>query len=80
MDAANLEPAVRFVRLFPRLAMTKPSQKPKRAPRPNAVPRRQNSADDNRLDTAHTHVRARLLHMILENERVRRHEQRPNAS
>jgi hypothetical protein len=38
------------------------------------------SADANRLDTPHTQVRARLLRMILENERVRRHEQRPSAS
>ena len=78
MHPPNSEPIVPSVKLFPRLAMTHPSQNRQRALRSGAA--RHVAADDNRIDPAHTQVRARLLRMILENERVRRHEQRPSAS
>ena len=80
MHSANSEPVVPSVKLFPRLAMTNPSQTPTRIFRPHSAFRRPLARDDNQPDSPHTQVRARLLRMILENERVRRHEQRPSAS
>ena len=80
MPSASSDPAVPSVKLFPRLATTGRSQKLHRALRLHAAARRSNAADREELDTPRSQVRARLLRMILENERVRRHEQRPSAS
>jgi hypothetical protein len=67
------------VKMFPRLAMTNGSHKLKRSLRPRRS-RTITAGTEVDRETARHQVRARLLHMILENERVRRHEQHPNAS
>jgi hypothetical protein len=79
MHYIHLEPSMTSVKLYPRLAMTSRPHKSKQGrqlsggrSRPNCV------AEEG--DTAHREVRTRLLRMILENERIRRYEQRPNAS
>jgi hypothetical protein len=66
------------VKLYPRLAMTHPSKKPVSNRRLLAIQSRALSKQDREADKVQ--VRARLLRMIVENERVRRGEQRPNAS
>ncbi len=78
MTFADPELATPAVKLFPRLATTSPQTELKRAVRAVARTRRPDADRDG--NAARRHVRARLLHMIVENERVRRHEQRPNAS
>jgi hypothetical protein len=75
---ADPELAPPAVKLFPRLAATSPQLELKRDVR--AVVRECRPAARSDRDTARTQVRARLLRMIVDNERVRRHEQRPNAS
>jgi hypothetical protein len=72
-------PDLSTVKLYPRLAMTKPSKKPSPIQRSVVATRPPKS---NTVDTAaaQTRVRARLLRMIIENEQVRRNEQRPSAS
>jgi len=79
MHSTSNEPAVPSVKLFPRLAMTRPSQRLNRATRLPAAARRRSADVDQQLETPHTQVRARLLRMILENERARRNEERPTA-
>lgn len=80
MNHGDSQCVVPSVRLFPRLATTDTSGKPKRLPRRNVGQHSQPATDGDRRDAAHKQVRARLLRMILENERIRRHEQRPSAS
>jgi hypothetical protein len=67
------------VKMYPRLAMASGPHKSKRALRPRRVRSLSASTEDER-EVARRQVRDRLLHMILENERVRRHEQHPSAS
>ena len=57
------------VKLFPRLATAKITSTVGRFNRP-----------DGTRDTDVSRVRARLLKMILDNERTRRHDWRPSAS
>jgi hypothetical protein len=79
MHYIKLSSKTSSMKLFPRLAMPSGPHKPKRPSRPRRL--RTLSAgiiDDS--ETARRQVRDRLLRMILENERVRRHEQRPSAS
>jgi hypothetical protein len=68
-----------IVKLFPRLApavvATKVRVERKRPREGVATVSHANPHQDERKQ-----VRARLLRMILENERSRRHDQRPNAS
>ena len=78
MTFADPELASPAVKLFPRLATTSPQVELKRAVR--AVTRKRRPAAEQDGNPARTQIRARLLRMIMENERVRRHEQRPNAS
>ena len=78
MTYADSELAPTPLKLFPRLATTSPQLELKRAVRATARERR--TAAKLAGNSARTQVRARLLRMIVENERVRRHEQRPNAS
>ena len=78
MQHTDALPIPTSVKLFPRLATANIHRKPKRASRRIAV-QPVNAAVDTR-EAARTQVRARLLRMILENEQVRRNEQRPNAS
>ena len=68
-----------IVRLFPRLAPAVIASKVRvdRKRRHEGVATNSNS---NPYQDERTHVRARLLRMILDNERSRRHDHRPNAS
>jgi hypothetical protein len=79
MHYLKLNPVASSVRLYPRLAMVNGPHKAKRVSRTARV-RKASTGVDQESNTAESQVRARLLHMIIENERVRRHEQRPNAS
>jgi hypothetical protein len=78
MPSTNRDFSVPSVKLYPRLAMTNPSKKFVSNPRPLA--RRHRPPSKQELDADQVQVRARLLRMILENEKTRRNEQRPNAS
>ena len=76
---ADSKPILSSVKLFPRLAMTKRNTT---KPVNRSVSRHRVSAAgtaDSR-EARRTQVRARLLRMILDNEEVRRNDQRPNAS
>jgi hypothetical protein len=79
MNIADSDSAMPSVKLYPRLATRNPEVEPKNARRKHAR-QRQTAADDDRRDAARSNIRARLLRMIVENERVRRHEHRPSAS
>ncbi len=68
-----------IVRLFPRLAPAVVATKvriERRRPRDGVATIR----DANPYQDERTQVRARLLRMILDNERSRRYDHRPNAS
>jgi transposase-like protein len=70
---------IKSVRLFPRLATAKKT--PRIVRLDQLVSRvRDRSAPANKRDDEATHVRARLLRMILENESRRRGDWRPSAS
>ena len=80
MKRSDSPPAIHSVRLFPRLAATNPAGQTSRR-RTKIAGRRTNGAPDtDPAATARAHVQARLLRMILDNEQVRRNEQRPNQS
>jgi hypothetical protein len=79
MHYLKLSASASSVKMYPRLAMASRPHKPKPSMRTRRVRSLSASTEAGR-QTAHQQVRARLLHMILENERVRRHEQHPNAS
>jgi len=79
MNFADSDRGLPSVKLFPRLAVTTPQLELKRSRRRLARHRRL-AAEDDRPEATRSQVRARLFHMIVENERVRRHEQRPSAS
>jgi hypothetical protein len=79
MHYIKLNPTTTAVKLYPRLAMANGPHKSKRAIRRSVVPSAPGNTENQR-DAASRQIRARLLHMIVENERVRRHERRPNAS
>jgi hypothetical protein len=76
----NARTTAASLKLFPRLAMRKKSPTTIRFDRPTSGARRKapNAVDERETDRAQ--VRARLLRMILNNERARRDGQRPNAS
>ncbi len=79
MNHADHKPVLASVKLFPRLAMTK-SKQPKRPIRTiHGSHLKQERSTDSR-ESRRSHVRARLLRMILDNEEVRRNDRRPNAS
>jgi hypothetical protein len=68
-----------IVKLFPRLAPAVVATKvriERKRPREGVV----TVSNANRHQDERTQVRARLLRMILDNERSRRHGERPNAS
>jgi hypothetical protein len=79
MHYINLHSTSPSVKLYPRLAMHSGPHPSKRRVRTSRIQKRLNTVEDERT-AARRQVRARLLQMILENERVRRHEQRPNLS
>ena len=73
-------PANPIVKLFPRLA---PAVIAHEGPRRTTTAQRtasQQFANANPYQDEHAQVRARLLRMILDNERSRRYDNRPNAS
>jgi hypothetical protein len=66
------------VKLFPRLATSKRNKRiaaPRVAPRPLLA----SSGTVENRESRRTQVRARLLHMILDNEQARRNDRRPTA-
>jgi hypothetical protein len=76
MYFADSIPAMPTLKLFPRIAPTRATRKSaartiQQTPQPSAGAH----ADERR-----SQVRARLLRMIVDNEQVRRNEQRPTAS
>jgi hypothetical protein len=79
MHYIKLSSKTSSMKLFPRLAMSSGPHKPKRPSRPRR-PRTLSASVIDDSEAARRQVRDRLLSMILENERVRRHEQRPSAS
>jgi hypothetical protein len=76
MHTANSIPLVPSLKLFPRLATSRRSHRPARITRGPHM----KSTDRADGDERRSQVRARLLRMILDNEQVRRNEQRPSAS
>ena len=76
MNRSNAKQAFRSVRLFPRLAATKPASQTFRS-RISAI-RTGAPLDADPTAIATEEVKARLLQMILDNEQIRRHGQRPN--
>jgi hypothetical protein len=79
MKFVDFDPSVRTVKLFPRLAMTNQPTNSKRDACLRSHPRGPHTSCPE-ADTPQSQVRARLLRMILENERNRRGPERPNAS
>jgi hypothetical protein len=78
MNLRDSNKLARSVRLFPRLATPSASGQMSRR-RARLATRRTNGAPDtDSRESASAQVRARLLEMILDNERVRRNERRPN--
>lgn len=76
---SNTKSAVSTVRLFPRLGPASVATTQARIERPatrDRLTRASSAANPNER----AQVRARLLRMILENERARRHGHQPNAS
>jgi hypothetical protein len=79
MHPADPTPSMPILKLFPRLAMA-------HAPRRPAIRRidrrhyTKSAGGDAGPDDRRSQVRARLLRMIVDNEQVRRNEQRPTAS
>jgi hypothetical protein len=70
----NSQAVFTSVKLFPRLATGRRNTRIA-VPRPPLEP---TTFDDNR-EMRRTQVRARLLHMILDNEQARRNDRRPTA-
>jgi hypothetical protein len=68
------------VKLFPRLGPASVIATQVRIERPATRERITRVATARQLQNDRTQMRARLLRMILDNERVRRHDHHPNAS
>lgn len=79
MHYTETETLAPSLRIFPRIAASKTSNRPVRAKRLRRA-RTMTSETSESGDDRRNQVRARLLSMILNNERARRHEHRPNAS
>jgi hypothetical protein len=79
MQFADTQPLLTTVKLFPRLAMAHAARKPV-IRRFDRVPRPLPAGGDLSREECRRQVRARLLRMIVDNEQVRRNEQRPTAS
>ena len=78
MTSPPVQPDIvtRSVKMYPRLAITTHLARRKNVRALHSLQLRKSApGHDERSD-----VRARLLRMIVENERLRRNEQRPNAS
>jgi hypothetical protein len=70
----------RSVKLYPRLAITTHLARRKNVRAVHSRHQRKSAPGHHEQSAARSDVRARLLRMIVENERLRRNEQRPNAS
>ena len=70
----------RSVRMYPRLAITTPPMRSRSVRAMRARGYRQSAPGNCDRNAARTELRARLFRLIVENERLRRNEQRPNAS
>ncbi|HEX2475802.1 MAG TPA: hypothetical protein VHK01_13710 [Lacipirellulaceae bacterium] len=68
------------VKLYPRLAFTTHLARRKNVRALHSLQQRESAPGYNERNAARSDARARLLRMIVENERLRRNEQRPNAS
>jgi hypothetical protein len=79
MHRTDFLSAVTTIRLFPRLAMTLPSNHPRRVGRMRLTESLGRARETSGREERHAQVRQRLLRMILDNEQVRRNEQRPTA-
>jgi hypothetical protein len=79
MHPADSTPFVVTVKLFPRLAMAQASNTTARTARGRTNHKKSAERALSR-DDLRSQVRARLLRMIVDNEQVRRNEQRPTAS
>jgi len=77
MHPADSIPLVPSLKLFPRLATSRRSQRHARTVRNPHIKSTDRTGSREEL---RSQVRARLLRMILDNEQVRRNEQRPSAS
>jgi hypothetical protein len=82
MTTPLVEPDIvtRSVRMYPRLALTTHPMRSQRVRAMRAPRHRESAPGSGASNAARTELRARLLRMIVENERLRRNEQRPNAS
>ena len=82
MTIPPVEPdiATPSVKLYPRLAIITPPLSRKSARAMHTRVERKSAPGDSERNAARTNLQARLLRMIVENERIRRNEQRPNAS
>jgi hypothetical protein len=82
MTTPSVEPDIvtRSVKLYPRLAITTPLMRRKKVRAVHARQQRESAPGNDQRNVARSDVQARLLRMIVENERLRRNEQRPNAS
>ena len=72
--------ATRSVKLYPRLAETTFLMRREKVRTVHARQQRESAPGNDQRKAARSDLRARLFHMIIENERLRRNEQRPNAS
>jgi len=70
----------RIVRLFPRLASPTLSELASRRRQRRASRSTNDLASIDSAASVRAQVRARLLHMILDNEQVRQNERRPNGA
>jgi hypothetical protein len=79
MHPTDRAPFIVTVKLFPRLAMAHTSNRAMRTARTQYERKKLTHRVDGPEDLR-GQLRARLLRMILDNEQVRRNEQRPSAS
>jgi hypothetical protein len=77
---AKSDIVTRSVRMYPRLALTTPQLRSQSVRAMRARACRESAPGNVDRRAARTELRARLLRMIVDNERHRRNEQRPNAS
>jgi hypothetical protein len=82
MTIPPVEPDIvtRTVKMYPRLAITTHLARRKNVRALHSLQQRESAPGNSDRKAARTDVRARLLRMIVENERLRRNEPRPNAS
>jgi hypothetical protein len=82
MTTPPVEPDIvtRSVKLYPRLANTTFLMRREKVRTVHPRQQRESAPGNYERKAARSDLQARLLRMIVENERLRRNEQRPNAS